>query len=60
MNEDLVIISQWLNLVNKVIWDFGIDERDIYKFDESRLTTGLAVNVLVVTQVGFDRKKYFL
>lgn len=46
--EDLKIIKEWFDLVQKIILQFGIDPDDIYNFDETGFAMGLTVTVKVI------------
>ena len=48
--EDPKIITEWFNLVQKTILQFGIDPDDVYNFDETGFAMGLTATAKVITR----------
>ena len=47
--EDPEIVRQWFNLVRNVITKYGINETDMYNFDETGFTMGMLSGAKVIT-----------
>jgi hypothetical protein len=47
--EDLVIIGDWFKLVRNTVAKYGIQEEDIYNFDEAGFLMGMIATAKVVT-----------
>ena len=58
--EDPKIISEWFNLVQKTIIQYGIDPDDIYNFDETGFAMGLTSTAKVVTRAEFYGRRLLL
>ncbi|KAJ5177477.1 uncharacterized protein N7500_000176, partial [Penicillium coprophilum] len=58
--EDPKIITEWFNLVQKTILQFGIDPNDIYNFDETGFAIGLTVTVKVITRSEYYGRRALL
>lgn len=56
-NENPVIIRSWFEQVQNTILEFGVDNHDIYNFDETGFAMGLAAIAVVVTRADFYGKK---
>ena len=50
--EDPVKIRAWFDLIKQTIEEYGIQEEDIYNFDETGFAMGIAATARVITQAG--------
>ncbi|OQD85571.1 hypothetical protein PENSOL_c099G07384, partial [Penicillium solitum] len=48
--EDPKIITEWFNLVQKIVLQYRIDPDDIYNFDETGFAMGLTATTKVITR----------
>lgn len=51
--EDLKIIGEWFNLVQKTILQYGINPDDVYNFDETGFAMGLTATAKIVTRAEY-------
>lgn len=58
--EDPKIITEWFNLVQKTILQFGIDPDDIYNFDETGFAMGLTTTAKVITRSEYYGRRALL
>ena len=58
--EDLKIIGEWFNLVQKTIIQFGIDLDDIYNFDETGFVMGLTATAKVIIRSEYYGRRSLL
>ena len=58
--EDPNIITEWFNLVQKTILQFGINPDDIYNFDETGFAMGLTATAKVITRREFYGRRSLL
>ena len=45
------MISSWFKLVHNIIVKYGINDADIYNFNETRFIMGVILTVMVVTSL---------
>jgi hypothetical protein len=58
--EDPKIIREWFNLVQKTIFQFGIDPDNIYNFDETGFAMGLIATARVITRSEYYGRRALL
>ncbi|KAJ5158133.1 uncharacterized protein N7500_007784 [Penicillium coprophilum] len=58
--EDPKIITEWFNLVQKTILQFGIDPDDVYNFDETGFAMGLTATAKVISRSEFYGQRALL
>ncbi|KGO75085.1 hypothetical protein PITC_058370 [Penicillium italicum] len=58
--EDPKIISEWFTLVQKTIAQYGIDNDDIYNFDETGFAMGLIATAKINTRAEYYGRRSLL
>jgi predicted HTH domain antitoxin len=58
--EDPKIIMQWFELVQKTIYDYGINSDDIYNFDETGFAMGMTATAKVITRAEYYGRRSIL
>ncbi|EKV06856.1 hypothetical protein PDIG_76290 [Penicillium digitatum PHI26] len=58
--EDPKIIGEWFTLVQKTILQYGIDNDDIYNFDETGFAMGLTATAKVITRSEYYGRRSLL
>ena len=58
--EDPKIITEWFDLVQRTILQFGIDPDDIYNFDETGFAMGLTATAKVITRSEYYGRRSLL
>ncbi|KAJ5281107.1 hypothetical protein N7478_006479 [Penicillium angulare] len=58
--EDPKIIGEWFNLVQKTIFQYGIDPDDVYNFDETGFAMGLTAIAKVVIRAEYYGRRSLL
>ena len=58
--EDPKIITEWFNLVQTTILQFGIDPDDVYNFDETGFAMGLTATIRVITRSEYYGRRALL
>ena len=58
--EDPKIIMEWFDLVQKTILKYGIQEDDIYNFDETGFAMGLTATAKVITRAKYYSRRSLL
>lgn len=58
--EDPKIIQEWFNLVQKTIQENGIQQDDIYNFDETGFAMGLTATARVITRSEYYGRRSLL
>ena len=58
--EDPKIITEWFNLVQNTILQYGINPNNIYNFDETGFTMGLTATAKVITRAEYYGQRSLL
>ena len=58
--EDPKIIGEWFTLVQKTIFQYGIDPDDVYNFDETGFAMGLTATARVITRAEYYGRRSLL